>query len=130
MIFLGTGFLVAQVYTSRGVIPIEDASVSITSEHPDGRRLHSFRSTDLSGKTSPASLEAPDRSLSQHPSQEQPFAAYTLQVDHPLYYTVLVKNIQVFDGSTTLQNVELIPLEEAAAYDQRLTTFPVPPPDL
>lgn len=127
---MGTGFLVAQVYTSRGAIPIEDVSVSITTEHPDGRKLHGFRSTDLSGKTSPAALQAPERELSRQPSTAQPFASYTLQADHPLYYTVLIKDIQLFDGSTSLQNIEMIPLEEAAQYNQRLNAFPVTPPDL
>ena len=130
MIFLGTGFLTAQVYTSRGAIPIEGASISIFTDLPEGRNLLGFRSTDLSGKTSPIPLDAPDRSLSQHPSQSKPFASYILQADHPLYYTIVVKDIQVFDGSTSVQNIEMIPLEEGAAYDQRLNVFPVTPPAL
>ena len=127
---MGTGFLTAQVYTPRGAIPIEGASISIFTDLPEGKQLLGNRSTDLSGKTTPIPLEAPERSLSQHPSQTIPFASYILQADHPLYYTVLIKDIQVFDGSTSVQNIEMIPLEEGAAFDQRLNVFPVTPPAL
>lgn len=127
---MGTGFLIAQVYTSRGAIPIEGASISIYTDLPEGKNLLGNRSTDLSGKTTLIPLEAPDRSLSQQPSQTKPFASYVLQADHPLYYTVQIRDIQVFDGSTSVQNIEMIPLEEWSQNDQRLKVFSVTPPEL
>lgn len=127
---MGTGFLIAQVYTSRGAIPIEGASISIYTDLPEGKNLLGNRSTDLSGKTTLIPLEAPDRSLSQQPSQTKPFASYVLQADHPLYYTVQIRDIQVFDGSTSVQNIEMIPLEEWSQDDQRLKVFSVTPPEL
>lgn len=127
---MGTGFLIAQVYTSRGAIPIEGASISIYTDLPEGKNLLGNRSTDLSGKTTLIPLEAPDRSLSQQPSQIKPFASYVLQADHPLYYTVQIRDIQVFDGSTSVQNIDMIPLEEWSQDDQRLKVFSVTPPEL
>lgn len=123
-----TGFLTAQVVTSRGAIPIEGASVSVTTA--GGGTLLGFRITNSSGITTPITLETPARELSQTPSQGVPFASYDLRIDHPLFFTILVKNAQVFAGSTTVQNVELIPLQEHSQPGSRAETFTVPPQNL
>lgn len=123
-----TGFLTAQVVTSRGAIPIEGASVSVTTA--GGGTLLGFRITNSAGNTAPITLDAPAHELSEAPAQDLPFASYDLRIDHPLFFTLLVKNAQVFAGTTTVQNVELIPLQEHSQPGNRAETVTVPPQNL
>lgn len=128
---LGTGYLTARVYTSRSAIPVEDVSISVVAENNGGNELLGFRSTDASGNIDPIALPAPDRELSEQPFHgQQPFSSYRLQADHPNYKTVVVRDIQLFDGETSLQNIELIPLEETPTPERKVEVFPIVPQNL
>lgn len=127
---MGAGYIVAQIFTSRGAIPIEDAAVSVVRENSAGQELHGIRTTSLSGRTAPIVLAAPDRANSQQPTGAPAFSSYILRVDHPLYQTVVVRDLQIFDGATSLQNVEMIPLQENPTPSSKVELFNVPPQDL
>ena len=120
---LAIGYLISQVYTSNSTIPINDASIAITRKDGDSEDLLAFRTTDSSGRTSSIPLFAPDRSLSETPGHENPFSVYNVRVSHPLYYTVLIENVQIFADNTSLQNVKLVPLREEAELDYKPTIF-------
>lgn len=106
------GSIRAQVFTSRSALPIEGATFTVTVDDSEGQTLKGFRTTDKEGLTSPVEMETPDVNLSLSPSKLKPFTSCNLKIDHPDYYTVLVKNAQIFPGEISIQVAELIPLKE------------------
>ncbi len=121
------GYIMARVYTSRGEIPIKNASVIVESE--DYSSILGARVTNENGKTSPIQIVTPEKSLSESSNGtsngEIPFTSVNIRISHPAYYTVLVKNAQVFPGQTTIQNAEMIPLPQRSDYNFRLEEFNV-----
>ena len=110
---MAEGTLIVRVTTSRAQIPIDGAAVTLTRPAPGGGTdLVAVRFTDESGRTPPIILATPDASESRAPEPGQPFALVDVEVWHPDYAGVLVENVQVFPGQKTLQDVDLIPLEE------------------
>ena len=94
-----------------GAFPLEGAAVSITRRLPDGRsELVSFQRTDSSGNTKPVAIDTPALANSQSPNQPTGFADLDVTADHPLYERVIVDNVQVFPGVTTLQDIQLLPM--------------------
>lgn len=127
---MSTGYIVAQIFTSRSAIPIERASVSVTLDLPKGQVLRGFRSTNAEGKTTPIEVETPPVELSQSPSNVKPFTSYTIRIDHPDYYTFVIKNAQVFANETSLQIASLIPLKEFETPQNSVNSFTVTPQNL
>ena len=119
------GYIVFQVYTSRGAIPVVGAYASVTRGSGDQRDLIGFRITNEDGRTEPVSIETPPKGLSMEPGSEKPFAMCDIRVDHPGYYTVYVKDVQIFEGLTSLQQVQMIPLQEEATINNRSESFTV-----
>lgn len=106
------GYIIANIYTSRARLPVQGALISVTFLSNDGVDLIGHRESDAQGATDAVVIEAPPRELSEHPSQKQPFSVCDIRVDHPMYYPVVVKNAQIFADTTSLQEVELVPLIE------------------
>lgn len=127
---MAVGFLVVQAATSRGVIPIAGASVSVLKGSAGAAELFAFRTTAGDGKTEPVALEAPAPALSQQPASVRPFTTCTVRASHPLYYTVEVDDVQIFAEETSLQQVEMVPLEENSNPKARVRTFLVEPQNL
>lgn len=109
-----SGILKTRVFTSRGQLPVEDAAVSIVQHGQDGRQhLLNIQSSDRSGNTLPTVIETPDALESQSPGQEAPFSLCDVWVECPGYQLLLVQNVQIFSGVTSIQDLPLIPLAEA-----------------
>ena len=109
-----SGILKTRVFTSRGQLPVEDAAVSIVQHGQDGRQhLLNIQSSDRSGNTLPTVIETPDAWESQSPGQEAPFPLCDVWVECPGYQLLLVQNVQIFSGVTSIQDLPLIPLAEA-----------------
>ena len=66
-----------------------------------------------SGNTLPTVIETPDAWESQSPGQEAPFSLCDVWVECPGYQLLLVQNVQIFSGVTSIQDLPLIPLAEA-----------------
>ena len=128
----GKGTFAAQVSAANMTVPIEGASVTVTEANTQIPQLISFLETDMNGRTAPIGLDTPDVSLSEAPGNQKPFTAINVQVDMSLYYSVLVRNVQVFAGIETLQQVEMIPVAEHAGFEEqyRVITYDVTPQDL
>lgn len=112
---LQTGYLVVNVSTARGAIPLRDAAVTVYYDEPDNTGVHSVLTTDMSGKTAKIELPAPARILSESPGNGKPFATYTVTVEKSGYYPVTNTGVPVFAGVTSIQPVEMIPLAEYAS---------------
>ena len=88
-------------------VPIERATVVISKALPSGHTLSVTTMTNESGKTAEISLPAPRRDKSQTPGGTDVFATYDALISAPGTVPVVVHNIPIFDGITTIQPVAL-----------------------
>ena len=88
-------------------VPIERATVVISKALPNGRTLSVTTMTDESGKTAEISLPAPRRDKSQTPGGTDVFATYDALIFATGTVPVVVHDIPIFDGITTIQPVAL-----------------------
>ncbi len=95
--------------------PIPDARIelSFTGEPND---VFEEISTNESGQTERLELQAPPLDYSMEPSQSQPYAEYTIQIQAEGYQPVSVAGIQVLPNVTAIQNVRLQPVGSAATW--------------
>ncbi len=108
----GDGTISVQVSTARGASPVSEATVIIYKVRDGKNNIVSFNLTDESGRTPTVTVSAPKKANSQTPSSSLPFADYNITVRHPMYYTAIIDNVQVFGDELTIQSVDLIPLPE------------------
>ena len=116
---VGSGRLIFRVATARGAIPLEGAQITvwpnISEPGQDGRgQAVAVLYSDRDGKTEALTLPAPPRtdSLEPSPNGQLPFANYDAAVYLPGYYAPEYTRIPIFDGITSIQTVDLIPLPE------------------
>lgn len=110
----GGGSLVFTVFTASEALPVEGASVTV-STRIDGE-LHEMFScvTNQSGETEARTLPAPSKELSQEYDNEvQPFSLYDATVAKEGFTKVILRDIPVFDGVRSIQRVAMIPAENA-----------------
>ena len=110
------GILVAKVTTAGGTIPVEGASVYIKRFGEEDNEmsdiLYTLR-TNSQGFTNAVSLPTPPRSASQTPNNGAfPFSQYIMTVKKEGFYSVENIGLPMFDGITSIQPVELLPLTE------------------
>lgn len=127
---MSTGSIIANVYTSRAQLPLKNAQVSVTSGSGDNLKLLGFRTTNESGQISPIFIDTPELELSLRPSKTAPFAICDIKITHPFYYSLTITNVQVFADTQTIQNVELIPLEENSKPEDRFISRNTPSQNL
>ena len=112
----GGGNLVFLVSTARGAIPLEGARVSlynyIKEEMPHRGDIQYSTVSGSDGKTRAIRLVTPPKSDSLEPSTGLPYATYNAEIELEGYYTQYYVAIQVFDGVTSVQVVNLVPLPE------------------
>ena len=106
------GYISAQIFTARQVIPISGASVMITKRNGSANELIGFRITNEDGRTGLVEVDTPDEMLSQEPGNAAPFSSFDIHIEHPGYYPVTVVDAQVFGGVVTEQRAELIPVAD------------------
>lgn len=106
------GEILVRAQTALGSFPVSEATVIISRNRNGTNEVVNFQLTDKSGITPAISVPAPSNADSQNPSESLPFADYNITVRHPLYYTAITDNVQVFGGELTIQVVELTPLPE------------------
>lgn len=117
---IGRGILIFRVTTARGAIPLEGAQVTVYYHlpEPDTDRGNAIAVlyTDRDGKTEPLFLPAPSRALSMRPSNGEsngkPFSTYDADVLLDGYQRQSYSLIPIFDGITSIQPSDLIPLPE------------------
>ena len=116
-----SGLIVARVYTSAAMLPIQGAAVYFSS----GRQPLAFRLTDQDGYTSPVSVETPDDTGIAPSDTQVPYTAVTITVEHPGYDRIVVENAQIFTNTKTVQELMLVP-SSAANGGRRTQTFHIP----
>ena len=113
---LGSGNLVFLVTTARGAIPLEGARVSlynyIEEDMPHRGDIQYSTVSGSDGKTRALRLGAPPKSASLVPGSALPYATYNAEIELEGYFTQYYVAIQVFDGVTSVQTANLVPLPE------------------
>ncbi len=124
------GFLTARIYTSRGNLPVAEAIVTVSQTEGGRTNIIAKRTTDKNGQIAPITISAPDKSLSLEPGDSDVFSVVDVRVDHPMYYTVVIKNVQIFAGETTVVDTPLIPLPDNQRNDEMADEFVESPQNL
>ncbi len=106
------GEILVQAVTARGTRPVSEAAVIIYKNRGGANKVVAFNLTNEDGRTENIPVPAPSKTDSQTPTDTLPFADYNIAVRHPMYYTTMIDNVQVFGDELTIQTVELIPLPE------------------
>ena len=120
-----TGYLQAHIYTSNAQLPLSNVAVVVTS--PDGTAI-AMRITDQSGLIAPIEIPVPPLEESQEPgSEERPYTQVNLIVELPGFERIEAENLQIFAGTTTYQNLEMIPLS-TEPFGQNQTIHYITPP--
>lgn len=122
------GYVSARVFTSRGQIPVENASVTV--EKDDLSAVLGARITDENGKITPIQISTPSKEQSLTPGTINPFTRVNIRISHPDFYTYYVRDAQVFEGETSVQFAELIPIDKYDTFPYRLDDFSVSPQNL
>ena len=118
----GQGFLIVQVSTAGGAIPLSGAIVTVRDYDPEGGgnvgNVISSMVTDRSGKTPILPLPAPARALSQVPGADiLPYALYNVDVKTDRYYENYYANVPIFDGIVAVQPAILQALPDNPSTD-------------
>lgn len=125
------GYLLARAVTSDAMIPVEDATVTVTQTSAEGiAELLAVWITDESGKTQSIAIPTPDPTVSQAPSQEQPFSLVNVTAEHPLYERIVVSDVQIFPNTVSTQILRFIPLDELPEVWDQTEAFDIPPQNL
>lgn len=118
------GKLQINVTSSLGLIPVSDATVTISYTGVPGVTVEQLR-TDSSGQTAVIDLPAPPLEYSMEPEQEnRPYSEYNIQVDAPGYESVMVSGTEILPDVTALQPIQMIPLETAPSQEEEVITIP------
>ena len=105
-----SGTIKTQVFTARGAYPVEQAQVDLYKVFPEGDYLISRQYTDRSGQVDPVTVPVYQRSLSESPGDSTPYVSYRIAVTHPGFADAVIEQVPVFEGVTSLQSVNLIPM--------------------
>ncbi len=109
----GVGFLIVQVATANGSIPLENASVRVSRVESDGRTVLYELKTGADGRTRYLPLPTPPRAQSlSYTAGARPYAIYTIEVSHPEYSPINFESVPIFDGIISIQQANLSPVPE------------------
>ena len=123
-----TGYIQVHAYYSYAQLPLENVAIAVTST--DGTAI-ALRLTDRSGQIAPIAVPVPDLAQSQSPDPgEKPFTSVNLYAHLKGYEQIESENLQVFADTTTLQNLEMIPLAELPQNWSQNVIFNTPPQNL
>lgn len=106
------GGLKVWVESAVGAVPVENARVRIAYSGDPESTIEEIV-TGAAGHSGEVELATPPLEYSMEPDQPQPYAEYTVTVEADGYQSVDVSGVEVFSGTTAIQNIRLRPLETA-----------------
>ena len=122
------GYIQVRAYTSNAQYPLKDVSITVTSQ--DGTAI-AMRLTNRSGLTEPVAIPTPERSESEQPEENgRPFTDITIYAWKSGFEQVEARNVQVFSGITTIQDLEMVPLSELPDRWDENVLYNTPPQNL
>ena len=106
--------------------PIAGAKITISYTNFPGNAIETAV-TNTIGKITPIELPAPPIDYSMEPSANQPYSEYDITVQAPGYEPVKITGAQVLPDVEAIQNVSLVPLENAMGEGNTAESFVIPP---
>lgn len=106
-----TGRLQINVTSTLGLIPVENATVTISYTGVPEVTIERL-TTDSSGQTVTIDLPAPPFEYSQQPEEPRPYSEYNIMVEAPGYEPVIVTGTEILPRVTAVQPIKMIPLEQ------------------
>ena len=124
-----TGYIQVRAFESYAQIPLKDVAVSITDSSGGAIAL---RLTNRNGALdAPVEVNVPGLAESQRPDTGViPFAVVNLYARLENYEAIEIENLQIFANTTTVQNLEMIPLSELPDSWNKFEIFNTPPQNL
>ncbi len=114
------GTLQVSVISSIGLIPVENATVTISYTGDPEQPLETL-TTDSSGQTPTVSLPAPPIELSLDPEASvQPYSEYNISVTADNYEPVLVSGSELLADRLSLQPIVMNPIESTDEAEKRV----------
>lgn len=108
---LTEGQLTFSVISTLGFIPVQNATITITTDSAPENVIASLV-TDENGQTDMITLPTPPFVLSQSPGVIQPYASYNVEITAPGYEDVRIEGTEMFSDVTAVQLVRMNPVEE------------------
>ena len=116
--YTGKGYLVVRVSTGSGTFPLAGATVLVRGNEPNFSAVIARLTSGEDGLTPKIALLAPPRSLSTSPSEtKKPYASYTVEVYLDGYHTLVAQSLPIFDGITSIQPADMIPVPKNGSPD-------------
>ncbi len=107
---MAIGYLIIQVRTADGAVPLSGAEIRILDE--EGNTIREL-TTDESGGTEAVSLETVDKSFSLSPDYTgTPYTAYDVLVRASGFDSLYISEIPIYEGETAIQPAPLVPMLE------------------
>ena len=123
-----TGYIQVRAYASTANLPLQDVAVRIADMNDNTIAL---RLTDRSGLITPVEISVPDLSAGQTPDTGvTPFTRVNIYARLENYERIEAKDVQVFPGVVTLQDLEMIPLSELPESWNKSEIFDTPAQNL
>ena len=126
---MASGTLVTRVFTGRAELPIAGASVSVVKK--DGDRLLDLLTVQITGRggdTEAYIIDTPEPEQSQSPGNPAPYALVDLWVDRQGFQLLVVEDVPIFPGVTSVQDLPLVPMPEDGGRGGE--SVEIPPQDL
>ena len=112
----GSGAVVFEVHEDspvRGRIPVKNARITISRLLGNDYYLSKIVESDANGETDPVVLPTVSRELSLKPGEGRVFETYRASIEAPGYQRQDIYDIQIFDGITSIQHVNMTPIPES-----------------
>lgn len=123
-----TGYIDVLAYTSLAQIPLENVAITVTAT--DGTAL-AMRLTNRNGSIDPIAIPVPALSAGQSPNTViRPFTPVNLYARLEGFEQVENENLQVFPGTVTRLNLEMIPLSELPSSWDKTAVYDTPAQNL
>lgn len=108
-----TGTIQVEVFTSRGKIPVADATVLMSIPKEGGKEeVVALEVTNPSGFTKVITLPTPSIEESIEEGFGEVATLLTITVEHPSFVSQKLENVQVFPQVDSVLPVEMEPLSE------------------
>lgn len=111
------GYIIFRVSTARGAIPLEGAEITIRNDETGNFETIATVVTDNSGQSERIALPTQAKELSEVPGNKKPYTTYNIEVRADGYYNQFFNNVPVFEGITSYQAVDMIPLSDTSYTD-------------
>lgn len=114
-----TGYLQVDVVSSQNNFPIEDASVTVSTESEPDIPIEQL-TTNSSGQTENLPLAAPPLEYSLTPGSARPYSEYHLHIEAPGFKPVDISGTEILPDSTSIQNVRMEPVDDDTPIDNNI----------